>query len=192
MKNRILPLLLAVLLLGGCAAPAETEAPAEAPPVTEPPATEAPVEEAPAEEAPAEEAAPYTGLVFSTTDNLGNEWNESVFTEHKLTMVNFWEYWCGPCVGEMPDLQLLLEKYEAEGFAILGVYSTDDPNEVAAVQADTGVQYPLLHYVSAFDAFQTGYVPTTVFINSAGEVVGEVMIGSNSLEGWSAVVEDLL
>ena len=112
-------------------------------------------------------------------------------------MINFWEPWCPPCVGEMPDLQKLSEKYADRGFQILGVYSEKTmESEVDELIQKSGVAYPLLRYVSDFDRFQSGYVPTTVFVDKQGHILSvngeQLIVGSNSLEGWSAIVEGLL
>ena len=169
MKTRLLALLLCVTLLSGCGA-SGTGTPEE---------------------------GGYDGLVFSTVDRGGETWDQSVFLSHKLTMINFWEPWCGPCVGEMADLQRLQDTYADRGLLILGVYRTPDAEEdVDAVLSYTGVTYPILHYTQEFDAFESGYVPTTIFVDGEGRVIGEgssaLYIGSNSFEGWAAVVEDLL
>ncbi len=170
MKTRLLALLLCVTLLSGCGGS---------------PGTGTPEEDG------------YDGLVFSTVDRGGETWDQSVFLSHKLTMINFWEPWCGPCVGEMADLQRLQDTYADRGLLILGVYQTSGAEEdVDAVLSFTGVTYPILHYTQEFDAFQSGYVPTTIFVDGEGRVIGEgssaLYIGSNSFEGWAAVVEDLL
>ena len=169
MKTRLLALLLCVTLLSGCGASG----------------TGTPEEDG------------YDGLVFSTVDRGGETWDQSVFLSHKLTMINFWEPWCGPCVGEMADLQRLQDTYAERGLLILGVYQTADAEEdVDAVLSYTGVTYPILHYTQEFDDFESGYVPTTIFVDGEGRVIGEgssaLYIGSNSFEGWAAVVEDLL
>ena len=169
MKTRLLALLLCVTLLSGCGASG----------------TGTPEEDG------------YDGLVFSTVDRCGETWDQSVFLSHKLTMINFWEPWCGPCVGEMADLQRLQDTYADRGLLILGVYRTPDAEEdVDAVLSYTGVTYPILHYTQEFDAFESGYVPTTIFVDGEGRVIGEgssaLYIGSNSFEGWAAVLEDLL
>ena len=169
MKTRLLALLLCVTLLSGCGASG----------------TGTPEEDG------------YDGLVFSTVDRGGETWDQSVFLSHKLTMINFWEPWCGPCVGEMADLQRLQDTYADRGLLILGVYRTPDAEEdVDAVLSYTGVTYPILHYTQEFDAFESGYVPTTIFVDGEGRLIGEgssaLYIGSNSFEGWAAVVEDLL
>ena len=126
-------------------------------------------------------------------DDTGAEWTEACFADAKLTMINFWEPWCGPCVGEMPELQKLYENYRDKGFQILGVYSDFSyEKEMRQVVEQTGVQYPILKYVDAFSQFQTGYVPTTIFVDGSGHVVGETQIGSRDYSAWAAIVEGLL
>ena len=170
MKTRLLALLMCLTLLSGCGGSSGAAAPEE---------------------------DGYDGLVFSAEDRGGETWDQSVFLSHKLTMINFWEPWCGPCVGEMADLQRLQDTYADRGLLILGVYRTPDAEEdVDAVLSYTGVTYPILHYTQEFDAFESGYVPTTIFVDGEGRLIGEgssaLYIGSNSFEGWAAVVEDLL
>ena len=157
------------------------------------PETQAPVPET-QEAAPEmqESAAPaaYNGIEFSTTDRDGKAWDQSIFADYDLVMINFFEPWCGPCVGEMPELERLYQDYKDRGVLLIGVYSTEDG--VEDVLAQTGVSYPILKYCPDFDRFQTGYVPTTVFVNSAGELVGETQIGSNDYAGWAALLDSLL
>ena len=137
-------------------------------------------------------------FTFRTTDRLGNEWTETAFAANKLTMINFWEPWCGPCVSEIPDLERLYEAYKDKGFQIIGVYSeTHMESDVDGILEKGKVSYPILKYTSEFDVFQTGYVPTTIFVDSKGHIIkmedgsGSV-IGSNSYEGWEAIIKNYL
>ena len=185
-----LSMLLALAACGQSTPAAETPAPTEIPAVTTEPTAVPEATGAPAEEAAEESAA---GLDFSTTDRDGNTWDESALADYSLIMLNFWEPWCPPCVGEMPDLEKLSQTYAERGLLILGVYATPDvEDDVDAVLADCGTSYPILHYCAAFDAFQSGYVPTTVFLNAAGETVGETYVGSRSYAAWAEIVEGLL
>ncbi len=205
LKKALILCLLAALLLSGCGGGKKTDTPAEEPAqeetIPEEPAQEETIPEEPAQEETLPEEptteAPYSGLSFTTTDRDGNTWDESVFAGHALTMINFWEPWCGPCVHEMPDLQKLQENYADRGLLILGVYSTDGMEaDVDSVLKSSGVTYPILHYTEAFDRFQSGYVPTTIFVDREGNVLsgseGELYIGSNSYEAWAEIVEGLL
>lgn len=40
----------------------------------------------------------------------------------KYVLVEFWGYWCGPCVHSMPELIAIHEKYADKGLAIVGVH----------------------------------------------------------------------
>ncbi|MGI5977186.1 MAG: TlpA family protein disulfide reductase [Candidatus Limivicinus sp.] len=129
-------------------------------------------------------------VVFSTTDIEGNKWDQSVFADYNLTMINFWEPFCGPCVGEMPEIQKLYEDYADKGFMVLGVYgSSDDPSEVIA---DTGVQYPILHNTSGFNQYQSGYVPNTIFVDKDGKIIGDPIGGAKDYYTWEAYVKAML
>jgi thiol-disulfide isomerase/thioredoxin len=47
----------------------------------------------------------------------------------KFVLVDFWGYWCGPCVGAMPVLIELHEKFSDKGLVIVGVH-VDGEGEV--------------------------------------------------------------
>lgn len=110
-------------------------------------------------------------LVFSTVDRFGNIYDESIFAEYKVTMINIWEPWCGPCIEEMPDIEQLYQEKKDKGFLVLGVFS--DYGNLESVIQQTGVNYPLIERVQCFDniAKKTGAVPTTVFVDSEGYIL---------------------
>lgn len=130
-------------------------------------------------------------FVLSTTDIDGNTVGLEDFADAKLIMVNFWEPWCGPCVGEMPDLEKLYEEYSSDGFVILGIYSTDDmDDEVRKVLDSCGTTYPILKYDENMEPFITDFVPTTIFIDGNGNVLtDEPEISAKSYDDWKNIIE---
>jgi|GEM_PF-832565 len=135
---------------------------------------------------------------FSTTDRNGKKYTDAVFAKSKVTMINFFEPWCGPCIMEMPDLQKLYEVYNRSDFQIFGVYSdTGMEEDLDELLKDAGTKYPILHYAEGFIGLSSQYVPTTVFIDQNGDVItlsnGEYqVIGSQSYEEWKSIVDSLL
>ena len=192
MKHRqILTLLLCLGLLLTMAACGGNASAPEADPAEEPPAEGSP-ETDPADGSAEADTSAET-VSFSTVDLEGNPWTEAELAGQELVMINFWEYWCGPCVKEMPDLEELYQNYKDQGFLILGVYSDDSDMEAVESTLETaGTTYPILAYCADFDPYQTGYVPTTIFLDSQGQLVGETVVGSKSYEEWAAIVEGLL
>ena len=141
---------------------------------------------------------PVTGISFSTQGRDGKTYDQTVLSGCKVTMINFFEPWCGPCVNEMPDLEKLYETYKDQGFQILGVYSTLDMEEdLEQTLSSAGITYPILQMCDAFYPYISEYVPTTVFLDENGNLLsipgGETQkIGSASYEEWEKIVKSLL
>ena len=54
-----------------------------------------------------------------------------------MVFVNVWASWCGPCVGEIPDLQQLAEDYP-DTLVILGLNSGEDKQTVRNFVSNNG------------------------------------------------------
>lgn len=128
----------------------------------------------------------------------------SLFKGHKLTMINVWATFCGPCIDEMPDLGEIASEYADKGLQIVGipvdVLSQDGSisEEMVAtakeIVATTGANY--LHILPAEDNYallaQSMYVPTTFFFDEEGNQLGESYVGSRSKTDWTAIIDELL
>jgi thiol-disulfide isomerase/thioredoxin len=81
---------------------------------------------------------------FSMKDLQGREIS-SADLRGKVVLIDFWATWCQPCKKEMPGYQKLVDRYGAQGFAVVGfkfdtMADTEDPLSFAK---KIGVRYPL-------------------------------------------------
>lgn len=133
-------------------------------------------------------------LTFSTVDINGNMVNMSDYKDAKVIMLNFWEPWCGPCVGEMPSLEKLYEKYKDQGLVIIGAYSTGgQDNQVRGVMQKCNTSYPIVKATKSMEPFMTQYVPTTMFFDGNGHaLIKEPIVGSMDYASWEYKIQKLL
>ena len=142
---------------------------------------------------------------FKLKDLDGNELTESIFKKNKITMVNIWATYCGYCIDEMPYIQELANEYKDKGFGVIGivgdVYSNGQVDaklldKAKKIVKDTKVKYlslipdDNLKYNSVLQ-YLTAY-PTTFFVDSKGNIVGNVIVGSLTKDEFKKVIEDTL
>jgi len=110
-------------------------------------------------------------------------------------LLNFWASWCEPCRAEMPSLELLAARHEADGLVVLAVNHRETDGAVERFVSQTGLGLPVLRDRdgAAALAFGVRVYPTTVAIGREGRarflVVGEVDWQGADARRW---VESLL
>lgn len=144
------------------------------------------------------EKNPVAGTVlegFNTKDLSGNSVDEEIFKESKLTVLNLWGTFCGPCIEEMPELQELSTEFDKEAVQVLGIVTDgDNLDEANKIVNKLGVTYQNVIadetlenlIVSKFD-----YVPATLFVNQDGQVLDSFIPGSTTKDDFKKIIEDL-
>ena len=142
-----------------------------------------------------------TIVKFETTDLAGEPVSsEEIFAENTVTMINIWGTFCGPCVNEMPDLEVLHSRLADKGCGIIGVvcdvngpYDTVQIQTAEEIIADTGVTYRNLLPWDGFDAaLPAEYIPTTYFVDSQGRLIGEAAVGARGADDYEALLNEAL
>ena len=92
----------------------------------------------------------------------------------KVVLLNFWYPFCGPCRGENPELQKILEKYGPEGFEILALNVHPEEDEFVLPYA-TGNGFDFIQLRSDMEfaqaEFQARGMPTNFLLDVEGRKV---------------------
>ena len=113
-------------------------------------------------------------------------------SEHQgqVVVLNFWATWCGPCIGELPELQAF---YESHPDVIMYGVSVDQGLSRAKVEATArryGATYPMVMDPESLvaDAFGVDSYPTTVVIDAQGQISGAHVgtVNASYLSGLAA------
>ena len=126
---------------------------------------------------------------FEGKDLDGNTVKSSdLFSGNAVTVVNFWFTTCGPCVGELGDLDALNKELSDKGGALIGINAfTLDGNEAAISDAkdvltQSGATYQNVYFDSGSEAgkfVESIYAyPTTYVVNRSGRIVGDPIVGA--------------
>lgn len=141
---------------------------------------------------------------FTATDLEDNEVSQEILADYDLTLVNVWATFCGPCLREMPSLGELAAEYQPQGVNIIGIVSDTltsegelDEDQVDLARdlvEETKAEYT--HLLPSQDLFgllgQIYAVPTTFFVDSEGNQVGDTYMQSMSKEELSELIESHL
>ena len=127
------------------------------------------------------------GLQFVTMDMDGNVVTHEIFAEHDLTMVNVWATWCGYCIEEMPEFAALNERLAGHNGALITICddAAVEPELTALILESVGANFPtLLATADMYSGILSSVYafPTTFFVDSEGNMVGEPIVGVPSLE----------
>lgn len=126
---------------------------------------------------------------FEGMDLEGNEVkSDELFRGNAATVINFWFTTCGPCVGELAELDALNRELSEKGAALIGINAfTLGGDETAIadakdVLAKKGASYQNVYFDADSEAgvFASNLVayPTTYVVDRDGTVVGEPIVGA--------------
>ncbi len=137
------------------------------------------------------------GLVpnFSFKDANGQERTFDTF-KGKVTFVNFWATWCGPCKMELPDIIALSKEYSDKEVSFIGISTDRGGNVVDDVRSfvqKSGIPYQI---VISNDEVEEAYgnihaIPTTFIIDANGKIL-QTFVGVRSKDVFAKAIDEAL
>jgi thiol-disulfide isomerase/thioredoxin len=119
----------------------------------------------------------------------GKPWQLSAL-QGRAVLLNFWATWCEPCREEMPSLQALARRHEADSLLVLMVNYRESEPGIRRFLERTPLALPVLldSDGSAARAWTQRVFPTTVLIDRSGQprhqVVGAVDWNGDEARQW--------
>ena len=103
----------------------------------------------------------------------------------KVILVNLFATWCGPCIGEIPDL-VKLQAAHANDLAIVGLQVMDFNGEpLPDFKAKLGINYPLIDANDNADVERAfgapPYLPVSIILDRSGRI-GATLTGRTTFE----------
>lgn len=124
---------------------------------------------------------------FSASTLSGGTFTQEDISAKDVTVMNFWGTFCGPCLAEMPDLAAYAKALpENVQLVTVCVDSMGNTESAEAILKDAGFEGTTLlldksgseNFLALCSSVQA--VPTTIFMNSQGEIVGSPLVGSQA------------
>ncbi len=110
----------------------------------------------------------------------------------KVVLVDFWATWCGPCMGEVPNVVAAYKKYHDKGFEVVGISLDQDKDAVLRVTKEKGMTWPQYFdgkgwHNSISSSFGINSIPAMWLVNKDG-----LIATTDARENLESEIEKLL
>jgi thiol-disulfide isomerase/thioredoxin len=111
------------------------------------------------------------GTVVSLKQSLG-----------KITIIDFWASWCGPCRKENPNVVALYNEFHIKGLNIVGVSLDDDNNKWSDAIAKDKITWTQVSNLQGWkdpiaQLYKVEQIPTTFILDGNGIIVAKDLRG---------------
>ena len=123
---------------------------------------------------------PFIDFTLMTKDGTELVLSE-IIAQNKLTLVDFWASWCGPCRHENPVVKAAYEQFHELGFDVVGV--SVDQDEAAWLKAVEEDQLPWSQVRDtenkASEDYMIYYIPSNFLFDQNGTMVAKGLRGDD-------------
>jgi len=101
---------------------------------------------------------------------------------NKITLLEFWATWCGPCMGEIPHLKSIQSKYSTNNLQIIGISLDTDLEKLKQFIHQKRMSWPQIIQPKAWDdkitkEYNVIGIPKTYIIGQDGNIIAKDLRG---------------
>ena len=125
---------------------------------------------------------------FEMADVDGNMHKVSEYVAaNKVTLIDFWASWCGPCRAEMPAVKAAYDAYKKKGFGIVGVSLDSNKDAWTAAIKNLGLEWAQLSDLQGWNCagaklYGVNSIPATVLVAQDGTILARNIRGEEIQE----------
>ena len=123
---------------------------------------------------------PFIDFTLMTNNNTEVVLSE-VISQNKLTLVDFWASWCGPCRHENPVVKAAYEQFHELGFNVIGVSVDQEEQDWLQAVAEDELPWTQVrdvdHKVS--EDYMIYYIPSNFLFDQEGTMVAKGLRGED-------------
>ena len=114
---------------------------------------------------------------FSQPDPDGNPLSiMSEVGKNRITIIDFWASWCGPCRQETPFMVELYKQYKDKGLGIVGISLDNEKDAWLAATKQLNITWPQMSDLKGWDnsaakLFNITSIPHTIVIDQQGKIL---------------------